>query len=100
MKGINCILLFCILIISTKLKAQNAIFLSEGKIEFSVFGQQKLCVTKNNETEIILFKPLQHVQQPMIEEVVNYFLDEGPNPCSAHDGAEVMRLIDQFTEKE
>ena len=34
MKGINCILLFCILIISTKLKAQNAIFLSEGKIEF------------------------------------------------------------------
>jgi predicted dehydrogenase len=72
---------------------------SAGKISFSVFGQQKLSVTKNSETEIIFFKPLKHVQQPMIEKVVEYFLDEGPNPCSAEDGAEVMRLIDQFTGK-
>jgi predicted dehydrogenase len=72
---------------------------SEGKINFSVFGQQKLSVTKNSETEITVFKPLKHVQQPMIEKVVDYFLDEGPNPCSAEDGAEVMRLIDQFTRK-
>ena len=72
---------------------------SEGKINFSVFGQQKLSVTKNSETEIIVFKPLKHVQQPMIEKVVEYFLDEGPNPCSAEDGAEVMRLMDQFTGK-
>jgi predicted dehydrogenase len=72
---------------------------SEGKINFSVFGQQKLSVTKNSETEITVFKPLKHVQQPMIEKVVDYFLDEGPNPCSAQDGAEVMRLMDQFTRK-
>ena len=72
---------------------------SEGKISFSVFGQQKLSVTKNSETEITVFKPLKHVQQPMIEKVVDYFLDEGPNPCSAEDGVEVMRLIDQFTMK-
>jgi predicted dehydrogenase len=70
---------------------------SEGKVTFSVFGQQKLSVTKNSETEIIFFKPLKHVQQPMIEKVVDYFLDEGPNPCSAEDGAEIMRLMDQFT---
>ena len=70
---------------------------SKGKINFSVFGQQKLSVSKNNETEIILFKPLKHVQQPMIEKVVDYFLDEGPNPSSAEDAAEVMRLMDQFT---
>lgn len=70
---------------------------SKGKINFSFFGQQKLSVTKNSETEIILFKPLKHVQQPMIKKVVEYFLDEGPNPCSAEDGAEVMRLMDQFT---
>ena len=70
---------------------------SKGKINFSVFGQQKLSVTKNSETEIIFFKPLKHVQQPMIEKVVEYFMDEGPNPCSAEDGAEIMRIMDQFT---
>ncbi len=70
---------------------------SKGKINFSVFGQQKLSVTKNGETEMITFKPFKHVQQPMIEKVVEYFLDEGPNPCSGEDGAEVMRLMDQFT---
>lgn len=72
---------------------------SEGSISFSVFGQQKLSIIKNNTTEIIPFKPLEHVQQPMIEKVVAYFLDEGPNPCSAEDGAEIMLLMDQFTGK-
>ncbi|MEP6926086.1 MAG: Gfo/Idh/MocA family oxidoreductase [Ginsengibacter sp.] len=72
---------------------------SEGKIMFSVFGQQKLSITKNGGTEIFSFEPLQHVQQPMIEKVVEYFLDEGPNPCSAEDGVIVMRLMDQFTGK-
>jgi predicted dehydrogenase len=72
---------------------------AEGKINFSVFGQQKLIVTKNNETEVISFKPLKHVQYPMIEKVVEYFLDEGPNPCSADEGTEVMWLMDQFTTK-
>ena len=70
---------------------------SEGKISFSVFGQQKLSVTKNNETEIMIFKPLKHVQQPMIEKVVEYFLDEALIPATAEDGAEIMRLMDQFT---
>ncbi len=72
---------------------------SEGKISFSVFGQPKLIISKKRETENISFEPLQHVQQPMIEKVVEYFLDDGLNPCSAADGAEVMRLIDAFTVK-
>lgn len=72
---------------------------SEGKINFSVFGQQKISVTKKEKTEVIPFEPLLHVQQPMIEKVVAYFLDDGPNPCSAADGAEVMHLIDAFTAK-
>jgi len=70
---------------------------SHGKISFSVFGEQKLILQRNDETQTISFPPLQHVQEPMIEKVVEYFLDKGPNPCSAEDGAEVMQLIDQFT---
>jgi len=72
---------------------------SEGTLRFSVFGEQIIVISKNNNEQNISFTPPRHVQQPMIEKVVEYFLDEGPNPCSAEDGAEIMRLMDQFTEK-
>ncbi len=75
------------------------IFGSEGKIGFSVFENPNISVTKNGETVNIPFEALQHVQQPIIEKTVEYFLGHGPNPCSAEDGAEVMRLIDCFTAK-
>lgn len=67
-----------------------------GKISFSVFSSNTVTLVANDKTSILSFDPLQHVQQPMIEAVVKYFLDEGPNPCSGHEGAEVMRLIESF----
>lgn len=72
---------------------------SEGSITFSVFDEQKIIIHKNGTEEIISFTPPQHVQQPMIEKVVGYFLDENSNPCSAEDGVEVMKLLDNFTKK-
>jgi predicted dehydrogenase len=69
----------------------------KGKIVFSFFEHKPLAVTINGKTETLSFEPLQHVQQPMIEKVVNYFLDEGPNPCSGEEGVKIMKLIDQFT---
>lgn len=75
------------------------IFGSERKISFSVFQMENITITANGKTEILSFEALQHVQQPMIEKVVEYFLDEASNPCSAEEGAEVMKLIDQFTAK-
>jgi predicted dehydrogenase len=75
------------------------IFGSQGKISFSVFEMQNITIITNGKTEILSFEPLQHVQQPMIEKVVEYFLGDAPNPCSAEEGAEVMKLIDQFTAK-
>jgi len=72
---------------------------SEGSISFSVFNEQKISLKKNGTTEIISFTPPQHVQQPLIEKVVEYFLDKGPNPSSGSEGAEVMRLLDAFTKK-
>ncbi len=75
------------------------IFGSKGKITFRFFEHQPIMVTIEGKEEKISFDALQHVQQPMIEQVVNYFLDEAPNPCSAQEGVEVMKLIDQFTMK-
>ncbi|MEO8720177.1 MAG: Gfo/Idh/MocA family oxidoreductase [Ginsengibacter sp.] len=70
---------------------------SDGKMRFPIFEHKKIEVIRTKITEEILFEPLQHVQQPLIQKVVNFFLDEGPNPCSADDGAMIMHLMDEFT---
>jgi predicted dehydrogenase len=70
---------------------------SEGKMRFPIFEHKKIEIIKNGKTENILFEPLEHVQQPLIQKIVDYFLDKGPNPCSAKDGATTMQLLDDFT---
>lgn len=70
---------------------------SEGKIGFSFFGGNKIEWKRGYDTQYLEFEPLQHVQQPMIERVVQYFLDRAPNPCTAAEGALIMRWIEQFT---
>lgn len=72
---------------------------SEGMMRFPIFEHKKIEIIKNGETENILFEPLRHVQQPLIQKVVNYFLGKGPNPTPPEDGALVMSLLDQFTNK-
>ncbi|WP_276502084.1 Gfo/Idh/MocA family protein [Terrimonas pollutisoli] len=71
----------------------------KGTIIFSFFEQHPITVMANGSIEKYSFDPLQHVQQPMIGNVVDYFLDRRPNPCSAEEGVEVMKLIDSFTAK-
>jgi predicted dehydrogenase len=70
-----------------------------GEIRFSVFEHQPLSIIKNSKEELLSFDKLEHVQQPMIEKTVRYFMGQSPNPCSASEGIEVMRLIDAFTKK-
>lgn len=71
---------------------------TEGTIRFEVFGD--LCELIKNDHQLKLeFDKMAHVQQPMIEQVVNYFRDETTNPCSAEDGVVVMQMIDQITGK-
>lgn len=72
---------------------------SEGIIRFSIFKHPEISLTRNGNTEIFRFEPLQHVQQPMIESVVKFFMAEEPNPCSAEEGIETMKLMEVFTKK-
>lgn len=74
------------------------IYGAEGKISFPVFGN-KVTVNLNGTDKEYIFDPLQHVQQPMIAKVVDYFLGKGTNPCSAEDAVQSMQLLDSFTEK-
>jgi len=69
---------------------------STGKISFPVFGN-KITLKKDGYEEEFIFEALQHVQQPMIERVTDYFLGKGDNPCSAEQAILSMELMDSFT---
>jgi len=71
----------------------------KGTIEFTFFNQREVILTINGQRQTLSFDILQHVQQPLIEKIVDYFLDEGPNPCSGDQGALVMQWIEGFTKK-
>jgi len=70
---------------------------SRGIIEFSVFNGLEVKLTTADGVQTFQFDRLMHVQQPMIEAAVKYFLGEGENPCTADEGAEVMRMMDEMT---
>ena len=67
----------------------------KGSIQFAVFGQQ-IEILKDEKKEVINFEPPTHIQQPMIEKVVNYFLDKASNPCSAMDAIKSMQVMEAF----
>lgn len=68
---------------------------SKGRIRFPVFGHTVSVFTDNQEN-ILSFKPPAHIQQPMIGDVVQYFLGKGPNPCSAADALVSMQVMECF----
>lgn len=68
---------------------------SQGKISFPVFGHD-VTITTAGGSDVLHFDPPAHIQQPMIEKVVNYFLGKNENPCSAADALVSMRVMEQF----
>jgi predicted dehydrogenase len=67
-----------------------------GTIGFSFFSGNSLTLSSNGNISTLSFEALEHVQQPMIEATVNYFLDNSSNPCSGRQAAEVMKLMEGF----
>jgi len=71
---------------------------STGKITFPFFGEKITVWHAGIKSSIPLPYP-DHVQEPMISKVVDYFLDRGPNPCPSAEAVEVMGIMDVFTGK-
>jgi predicted dehydrogenase len=69
---------------------------TKGSIRFVFFGHTVSWRLEENE-EIVNFPPLEHVQQPMIEQVVKYFNGERDNPSPIEEAVEVMKIIDAFS---
>ncbi|RYY68490.1 MAG: Gfo/Idh/MocA family oxidoreductase, partial [Chitinophagaceae bacterium] len=71
---------------------------SKGTLQFPVFGAHELEITTATDKRLLTFEIPLHVQQPMIDATVQYFLNKAENPCPAEEGCEVMRLIELFTQ--
>lgn len=76
-----------------------SIFGTEGNLSFSFFNATSILLCNAKGRHEFAFEPLQHVQQPMIERAVQYFLDNAENPCPCNEGVAVMKMMDCFTGK-
>ena len=88
--------LWCFSVHQAQTKDLCEVIGSKGKISFPIFGS-KITMEVDERTDVFDFVNPKHIQQPMIQEVVNYFLDKGTNPCSAEQATEVMQIMDTFT---
>ncbi|GAA4400044.1 Gfo/Idh/MocA family oxidoreductase [Nibrella viscosa] len=68
---------------------------SAGRIRFTVFSNQYSVWVNGGEQSVTVQHPT-HVQQPMIEAVVQYFLGNGPNPCPAEEAIEMFGVMETF----
>jgi 1,5-anhydro-D-fructose reductase (1,5-anhydro-D-mannitol-forming) len=69
---------------------------NKGQVSCPFFGEELRLRTADGEQLIPFSNPV-NIQQPMIERVSRYFLDQIPCPCSTTDGLRVMEIIDRFT---
>jgi predicted dehydrogenase len=70
---------------------------SKGQIEFSTFGDPTIVLTtdENGRKEIIIPYP-QHIQQPLIQTIVNELLGNGTCPSTGVSGARTNWVLEQF----
>ena len=66
----------------------------KGMLKFPFFSGATLEMKTEGGTQLIDFTNPPHVQQPMIEKVVQYFRGEVENPCSIDDTLVSMQMLD------
>lgn len=79
-----------------------AIVCDHGVLEFpffSSFSTAKLKILRKGVTEEEEFAFPQHIQQPMIGQVVKYFQGNGENPCSLTDALVSLMMIERAYER-
>ncbi len=68
----------------------------QGSIKFPFFGTD-VVITKEAAVEHLQFVHPQHIQQPMIQQVVDHFLGKSTNPCSIEEALLSMQVMEAFT---
>ena len=72
------------------------IYGEEGTIAFS-FYEDELKLNTKTENKIFNYKNPENIQQPLIQQTVNYFLGKRDNPCPVEDGELVISVIEEFS---
>jgi predicted dehydrogenase len=65
----------------------------KGYIQFPFFGNEVRVVTDAG-AELLEFQHPQHIQQPMISRVVDYFLGKADNPCSLEEALVSLHVME------
>ena len=65
-----------------------------GYIQFPFFGNEVRVVTDAG-ADLLSFQHPQHIQQPMITRVVDYFLGKAENPCSLEEAMVSLQVMEQ-----
>jgi predicted dehydrogenase len=73
------------------------IYGTEGTLRFSIFAHRPVQLECKGTVTEFAFEPLQHVQQPMIAEVVAFFRGEGRDPSPAANGVTVLEIMEVMT---
>ncbi len=74
------------------------IYGEHGTISFPFYGETVHLIQKNDR-QVFNFKHPKHIQQPLIQETVDFFLGKRNNPCDVTIGVTVIQLMEQFTRK-
>ncbi|QDY71323.1 Gfo/Idh/MocA family protein [Qingshengfaniella alkalisoli] len=69
---------------------------SEGRAEMSFFRPSRIALSCGDRTELIDHSDPAHVHQPLVQQVVNHFLGEGPNPCDGQVGRRVTVMLEDI----
>jgi len=71
------------------------VFGEKGNLSFPFFSSPELSIVTDSKNERIGFENPKHIQQPFIEQVVQYFRGAAPNPCSLEDALVTMEMMDE-----
>jgi predicted dehydrogenase len=67
----------------------------EGSLSFPFFGNQFVIDNKEGK-QAISFEHPEHIQQPMIDKAVQYFLGNQSNPCSLEEALVSLEIMEKF----
>ncbi|MEP5153486.1 Gfo/Idh/MocA family oxidoreductase [Planktotalea sp.] len=68
----------------------------KGSASMGFFRPSDITLTVDGVEQIIALPDPAHVHQPFVERVIEYFLDDTPNPCSAEAGRLSTELVEDI----
>lgn len=68
----------------------------KGSVSMGFFRPSEITLTVNGDARVIARPDPAHVHQPFVERVIDHFLDDAPNPCSATQGRQSTALIERI----